>query len=241
MRKLRLWTLCKLPKTTQIDRVTAEIWAWAEGSKACAFTIMLSSYWQTCEHNTNTDIYWTSHVVDTAPVTVCNASFNPQKSSVKSKYYHLHFSPWMNCLLTCLVTKLCPTLCDPMDCSLPGSSVHRILQARILECVIISFSRGISQTQGLNCHLLDKQVDSLWLSHQGSPLSCFNSVQFSHSIVSDSSQPHGLQHARPPCPSPTPRVYSNSCPLSQWCHPTISSSFIPFSCSQSFPASGKQK
>ena len=50
--------------------------------------------------------------------------------------------------------------------------------------------------------------------------------------------PHGLQHARPPCPSPTPRVYSNSCPLSLWCHPTISSSVIPFSSLQSFPASG---
>ena len=62
-------------------------------------------------------------------------------------------------------------------------------------------------------------------------------VQFSHSVVSDSLQPHG--HARPPCPSPTSRVYSNSCPLSQWCHPTISSSVVPFSsCPQSFPASG---
>ena len=57
--------------------------------------------------------------------------------------------------------------------------------------------------------------------------------------MSDSLQFHGLQHARFPCPSPTPRVYSNSCPLSQWCHPTISSSVVPFSsCSQSFPASG---
>ena len=52
-------------------------------------------------------------------------------------------------------------------------------------------------------------------------------------------RPHGLQHTRPPCPSPIPRVYSNSCPLSQWCHPTISSSVVPFSsCLQSFPASG---
>ena len=66
-----------------------------------------------------------------------------------------------------------------------------------------------------------------------------SSVQFSRSVLSDSLQPHGLQHARPPCPSPTPRVYSNSCPLSWWCHPTISSSVIPFSsCLQSFPASG---
>ena len=59
------------------------------------------------------------------------------------------------------------------------------------------------------------------------------SVQFSCSVVSDSLQPHGLQHARPPCPSPTPRVYSDSCPSSQRCHPTISSSVVPFSCPQS--------
>ena len=65
------------------------------------------------------------------------------------------------------------------------------------------------------------------------------SVQFSHSVVSDSLRPHELQHARPPCPSPTPRVYSNPCPLSQWCHPAISSSVFPFSsCPQSLPASG---
>ena len=65
------------------------------------------------------------------------------------------------------------------------------------------------------------------------------SVQFSHSVVSDSLQPHEPQHARPPCPSPTPRVHPNPCPLSWWCHPTISSSVIPFSsCPQSFPASG---
>ena len=64
------------------------------------------------------------------------------------------------------------------------------------------------------------------------------SVQFSCSVMSDSLQPHGLQHARLPCPSPTSRAYSNSCPLIQWCHPTISSSVIPFSCLQSFPASG---
>ena len=62
------------------------------------------------------------------------------------------------------------------------------------------------------------------------------SVQFSHSVVSDSLWPHGLQRARPPCPSPTPGVYSNSCPSSQWCHPTISSSVVPFSsCPQDLP------
>ena len=66
-----------------------------------------------------------------------------------------------------------------------------------------------------------------------------HSVQFSHSVVSDSSRPHGLQHTRPLCPSPTPRVYSNSSPLNQWCHPTISSSVVLFSsCLQFFPESG---
>ena len=71
------------------------------------------------------------------------------------------------------------------------------------------------------------------------PLSKISSVHFSCSVVSDSWRRHGLQHARPPCPSPTIRVYLNSCPLSQWCHPTILSSVVPFSSHlQSFPASG---
>ena len=62
--------------------------------------------------------------------------------------------------------------------------------------------------------------------------------QFSHSVVFNSLWPHELQHARTPCPSLTPRVYPNSCPSSQWCHPTISSSVAPFSCLRFFPASG---
>ena len=67
----------------------------------------------------------------------------------------------------------------------------------------------------------------------------FSLVQFSCSVVSDSSRPHESQHARLPCPSPTPRVYPNPCPSSQWCHPAISSSIVPFSsCPQSLPASG---
>ena len=66
-----------------------------------------------------------------------------------------------------------------------------------------------------------------------------HSFHFSCSVVSDSLQSHELQHAKPPCPSPTPRVYPNSCPLSWWCHPAISSSVVPFfSRPQSFPASG---
>ena len=67
----------------------------------------------------------------------------------------------------------------------------------------------------------------------------FSSVQFSSSAVSDSLWPHELQHARPPCPSPTPSVHSNLRPLSRWCHPAISTSVVPFSsCPQSLPASG---
>ena len=66
-----------------------------------------------------------------------------------------------------------------------------------------------------------------------------SSVQFSHSVVSNSFQPHEPQHTRPPCPSPTPRIYPNSCPLSRWCHIIISSFVVPFSsCLQSFPTSG---
>ena len=66
----------------------------------------------------------------------------------------------------------------------------------------------------------------------------FSSVQFSRSVVSDSLRPHESQHARPPCPSPTPGVHSDSCPSSQWCHPAISSSDVPFSsCPQSLQAS----
>ena len=66
----------------------------------------------------------------------------------------------------------------------------------------------------------------------------FSLVQFSHSVVSDSLQPHESQHTRPPCPSPTSGVHPNPCPLCRWYHPTISSSVIPFfSCPQSFPGS----
>ena len=75
------------------------------------------------------------------------------------------------------------------------------------------------------------------------PLECLQSLlsqfsSFSCSVMSDSLRPHGLQHARPSCPLPTPGVYSNSCLSSRWCQPTTSSSVIPFPCPQSFPASG---
>ena len=91
----------------------------------------------------------------------------------------------------------------------------------------LSFLQGIFPTQGSNPGL----THCRWIFYQPS-------VQFSHSFISNSLQPHELQHARPPCPSPTPGVHSDSCPLSQWCHPAISSSVAPFSsCPQSLPAS----
>ena len=77
-----------------------------------------------------------------------------------------------------------------------------------------------------------------WLGCWSIFLFAFSSVQFSHSVVSDSLQPHESQHSRPPCPSPSPGVHSDSCPSSPWCHPAISSSVVPFSsCPQSLPAS----
>ena len=89
-------------------------------------------------------------------------------------------------------------------------------------------------------------TNEVWWENVGSRLGeivmlskCGSLVHFSRSVVSDSLWPHGLWHVRPPCPSPAPGVYSNSCPLSWWCHPTISSSVIPFSSHlQCFPASG---
>ena len=77
------------------------------------------------------------------------------------------------------------------------------------------------------------------LNNQTHIFTFIHSVQFNCSVMSDSLQPHGLQHARLPCPSPTPKACQNSCPLNWWCHPTISSSVVPFSSHlQSFPASG---
>ena len=175
-------------------------------------------------------------------------------------------------------------LCDPMDCSTPGFSVHHqfqsllklisiklvmpsnhliicrplLLQPSIFPSIRVfwnesvlrirwpkywSFSFSISPSNkysGLICFriywldLLAVQgtLKSL-LQHHSSKASilqhsAFSSVQFSRSVVSNSLWPHELQHARPPCPSPTPGAYPNSCSLSRWCHPTISSSVICF-------------
>ena len=90
----------------------------------------------------------------------------------------------------------------------------------------------------LGCNLKNDRM--ITVHFQGKPFNItVGSVQFSHSVMSDSLWPRGLQHAMHPCPSPTPGAYSNSCPSSWWCHPIISSSFDPFSsCLQSFPGAG---
>ena len=177
------------------------------------------------------------------------------------------------------VVESCLTLCHSVDCSPPGFSVHGIIQARVLEWVGISFSRGyslprertqVSRIAGRRFILwTTREAQYLWmwdLNHKEgwapknwcfwtvvlentleSPLHCkeikpvnpqFSSVQFIHSVVSDSLRPHELQHTTPPWSSPTLEVHSNSCPSSQWRHPAISSSVVPFtSCLQSLPAS----
>ena len=91
----------------------------------------------------------------------------------------------------------------------------------------------------LLCDYTDKHTSAYICTHMHSQTKSHFIVQFSCSVVSDCLRPHELQHTSPPCPSPTPRVHPNPCPLSRWCHPTILSSVVPFSsCPQSFPASG---
>ena len=154
-----------------------------------------------------------------------------------------------------LVTQSCPTLCDPMDCSPPGFSIHGILQERILEWIAIPFSRESSWPRDwTQVFCIASRFFAVWATREAQSVKSwtskpnlydisfsywvtlhhssivFSSVhQFSRSVVSNSVRPHESQHARPPCPSPTPRVHPNSCASSWWCHPAISSSVIPFS------------
>ena len=104
-------------------------------------------------------------------------------------------------------------------------------------------SDEVTETWGFNCLSQDFTSEAKLGSKRGELISEFAFLvqfsQFSSSVMSDSLRPHEPQHTRPLCPSPTPRVHSNSCPLSQWCNPAISSSVVPFSsCPQSLPASG---
>ena len=126
--------------------------------------------------------------------------------------------------------------CDPMDCSPPNSSVHGISQSRILEWVAILFSRRSSWPKDwTQVAFIAGRFFTIWAPRE---ILQFSSVQFSRSVVSNSLRPHESQHARPPCPSPTPGVHSDSRPSRQWCHLAMSSSIVPFSsCPQSLPAS----
>ena len=109
-----------------------------------------------------------------------------------------------------------------------NSKLGPVMLASLLINVLAISRRALEKTWGIN----SSPLKIIFLKR-------LLSVQFSHSVMSDSLQPHGLQHARLPCPSPIPGVYSNSCPLSRWCHLTISSPAVLFSfCLQSFPASG---
>ena len=131
----------------------------------------------------------------------------------------------------------CPTVCNPMNCSQTGSSVHGDSPGRNTEVGCHNLLQGIPNTEMESASLMSFALkdeffttSATWKAPKWS-LSC--------SVMSDSLQPHESQHARPSCPSPTPGVDPNSCPSSQWCHPAISSSVVPFSsCPQSLPASG---
>ena len=112
-----------------------------------------------------------------------------------------------------------------------------IISVYLVSSYLCGFLWYMSQTKATT---LKRNISGLTLAIViGVIFSCFfSSVQFSLSVVSDSLRPHESQHASPPCPSPTPGAYPNSCPSSRWCHPAISSPVVPFSsCPQSFPAS----
>ena len=116
------------------------------------------------------------------------------------------------------------------------STSERIIHPHVWSCNLQCFPVGQIQSSPINIKLVvlaNECVFMIYILHLSRSFETHRVVQFqfSHSIVSDSLQPHGLQHARPPCQSPTPGVYSNSCPLSWWCYPTISSSVVPFSSS----------
>ena len=122
-----------------------------------------------------------------------------------------------------------------MDGSLPGSSVHGVSQQEHWSRLPFP-SLGDLPIAGIKPEFPKLAGRFFTTVPPGKP---YTLVQFSRSVVSDSLQPHESQHSRPPCPSPSPGVHSNSRPSSRWCRPAISSSVVPFSsCLQSFPASG---
>ena len=148
--------------------------------------------------------------------------------------------PW-ECVCV-LVTQLCPTLCNPMSCSPPGSLVHEILQARILEWVAISFSRPWECSLSNNILFFSwKEFTTfynffIFLSDKDTQEHIIINIQFSSVAQLCPTLCNPMNCSMPGFP--TAGLYPNPCPLSWWCHPTISSSIVPFSCPQSFPASG---
>ena len=154
--------------------------------------------------------------------------------------------PSLDCCC-CSVAMSCLPLCDPMDYKTPLSfttsrSLFMSIESVMLSKHLILCWPFFLLPSILPCIRVFPSESSLcirWPKYWSFTFSNSPSVQFSHSVVSDSLWPHESQHARPPCLSPTPGVYSNSCPSSRWCHPAISSSVFPFSsCPQSLPASG---
>ena len=161
-------------------------------------------------------------------LTLCDPTtrlLHPQDSLGKNTGVSCHF------LFQCMrvkseseVAQSCPTLRDHMECSLPGSSVHGNSLGKNTRMGCHALLQGIFPYPGIKPRSLALQVDSLPVSHQGT-WSCiysaviyvvqFSSVQFSCSVVSNSLRPHESQHTRPPCPSPTPGVHSDSRPSSQ--------------------------
>ena len=158
-------------------------------------------------------IFWHCKMLQAPPVFLCS-SF--QFSSVQSLS---HVKP-----------------CDSMDCSTPGLPVHHHSQSllKLMPIELVMLSNHL-----ILCHpLLLLLLIFPSIKVISSELVLCRSDQISHSVMSDSLRPYESQHARPPCPSPTPRVHSDSCPSSRWCHPAISTSVVPFpSCPQSLPAS----
>ena len=129
-----------------------------------------------------------------------------------------HYAKWKN---------------QPQKENTEWSHLHEI--SKIVKFIEVENRMVVARHGGTKFQLW-KWVDFADLTYINTTIS---SVQFSRSVVSDSLLPHEPQHARPPCPSPTPGVHPNPCPLSQWCHPTISCSVVPFSsCPQPFPALG---
>ena len=154
--------------------------------------------------------------------------------------YRLHFS-WMSNSLahTWIRSLLSISLTSPLPRTPPSCTICLLfllsIPARaglywVLLVVLLILLTPLQQNSDLDrCVHLRGWTEGLSYIPLCLDTKSNHSVQFSCSVMSESLQPHGLQHARPPCPSPTPRVYSNSCPLSWWCHPTVSFSVIPFS------------